>query len=144
MIGFVAASALAQSVPQAVRPISPWDGMVQVLACAVVDEDQEAVEYVLTLTDTDAFIVGQWPGQKIRMEKFESFETEPTIVRGHTQMRRLRFSAADAKILVRQLYQANSLRSTFVAIVYDATDERNSGFEKAAGFCRSNSTETKQ
>jgi len=132
-----------QAAAPPVHPVTPWSGSVQVMNCDVVQAKGGNATFALTLMDDKAF-VADGTGAGIKMELFAPTKNGADIVRGNAIIRRMDFDAADAKIVVRQLYQANTLRSTFVVIGDGATDEQNLAFEQAAGFCRSNSTETNQ
>ena len=131
-----------QTAALPVHPMTPWSGSVQVMNCDVVQANGDHAQFDLTLMDDKAFVAdGTEAG--VEMELFAPTRNGTNIVRGDAIVRRIDFDTADAKIVVRQLYQANALRNTFVVIGDDATDEQDLGFEQAAGFCRSNSTETK-
>lgn len=137
MIG-IATSTVALLIMQAApvaRPVLPWDGEVQVFTCTIVGEERSTEEYVLTLTDAQAFIVGQSPGQAVRMETFVPFESLPLVVRGQATIRRLQLSAGEQTAFVRQLYQADQLQSTFLSLGTNAKEGRDLPFETFAGFC---------
>ena len=132
-----------QAVVSPVQPVTPWSGAVQVMNCDVVQAKGGNANFALTLMDDKAF-VADGSGAGIKMERFAPTKNGPDVVRGNAIIRRMDFDAADAKIVVRQLYQANALRSTFVVIGEGTTDDQNLGFERAAGFCRSSSNEANQ
>ena len=132
IVAFIA----AQAAPQAIRPASPWDGQVQSLLCNTVSGEQVAAEYVLTLTGSDGFIVGQQPGQALQMDAFVAFEESPPVVRGQAFVRRLSFAVGSQTAFVRQLFQSGEHVSTFISVGSDVTDERDLPFETTAGFCQ--------
>lgn len=119
------------------RPVLPWDGDLQVFTCTIVGDERSAEEYVLTLTDAQAFIVGQAPGQAVRMKMFVPFESLPPVVRGQATIRRLQFSTGEQTAFVRQLYQGDQLQSTFLSLGSNAREGRDLPFETFAGFCTS-------
>ena len=123
MIGLAASTAtvlFAQAAP--VRPVWPWDGGPQVLTCNIVGTGGAVEDYVLTISDTHAFITGQAAGQAIRMEMFVPFQSLPPTVRNEGKVRRVQFPVGDQTALVRQLYQGDELRSTFLNIGSNATE----------------------
>lgn len=137
MIGLATSTAallIMQAAPVA-RPVWPWDGKVQVLICTIVGKERGTEEYVLTLTDEQAFIAGQTPGQAVRMDMFVPLESLPPVGRGQARIRRLQFSAGEQTAFVRQLYQADQLQSTFLSLGTNAREGRDLPFETFAGFC---------
>lgn len=134
--GLLIAAIAAQAAPQAMRPSFPWDGQVQSLVCSTVSSEPVAAEYVLTLTDSDGFIVGQEAGQTLQMEAFAPFEKLPPVSRGQAIVRRLSFAVGSQSAFVRQLYQSGAHVSTFISVGTDATAERDLPFETIAGFCQ--------
>jgi hypothetical protein len=127
---------LMQAAAMPSLPVSPWDGQLQTFVCSAVTNERAAPEYVLTLTDTDAFIVGQEPGQGLQMASFVAFENLPSVVRGQAVIRRLSFPVGPQVAFVRQLYQAGAHVSTFISVGADVTPERDLPFETLAGFCQ--------
>lgn len=132
---FIVAAA-AQAVPQPVPSPFPWDNQVQSFVCSTVSSEQVAAEYVLTLTDSDGFIVGQDSGQSLQMESFVPFENLPPVARGQALVRRLSFAVGSQTAFVRQLYQSGAIVSTFISVGANATEERDLPFETIAGFCQ--------
>ena len=137
MIGLATSTAallVMQAAPVA-RPALPWDGEVQVFRCTIVGDERSTEEYVLTLTNAQALLVGQAPGQAVRMDMFVPFESLAPVVRGKAAIRRLQFSAGEQIVFVRQLYQGGQLQSTFLSLGANAREGRDLPFETFAGFC---------
>ena len=106
------------------------------LGCSLMNERSEVDEYVLTLTDTHAFLVGQAPGQTLRMDEFAAIESLPLRVRQGAAIRSLGFEIADHKALVRQYYQQGVLQYTQIAVGSDANERRQLPTESFVGFCQ--------
>jgi hypothetical protein len=124
----------ALTAPAMPQPF-PWIGQVQTLVCSTVTSERTMAEYVLTLTDTDGFIVGEEPDQALQMGKFVSFEAMPPVARGQAVVRRLNFPVDSETAFVRQLYRVGEHVSTFINVGKSATSERDLPFETIAGFC---------
>ncbi len=134
-LGVTAAALIFLQAAPVPRVVFPWEGQVQVLMCKLVSKDATVEDYVLTISDSHAFIVGQAPSQSVQMEMFVPFESLPPVIRGQALVRRFQFTAGDQTASVRQLYQAGHLKSTFIVSGSNASDIQDLPFEAFAAFC---------